>query len=71
MSSNGERQSAVDFAECVRENQRRRRSNLKSHYDFIVVGQAPLARWWRATWQRIQTLVCSCSKQATPTMCQA
>jgi choline dehydrogenase len=38
MSSNSERQSAVDFAERVRENQRRRRSNLKSHYDFIVCG---------------------------------
>src|SRR5260370_35210560 len=38
MSSNNERQSAVDFAERVRENQRRRRSDLKSHYDFIVCG---------------------------------
>src|SRR5258708_6967162 len=38
MSSNSERQSAVDFAERVRENQRRRRSNLNSHYDFIVCG---------------------------------
>src|SRR5260221_9260449 len=38
MSSNNERQSAVDFAERVRENQRRRRSDLKSHYDFIVRG---------------------------------
>src|SRR5258708_7078528 len=38
MSSNNERQSAVEFAERVRENQRRRRSNLKSHYDFIVCG---------------------------------
>jgi hypothetical protein len=38
MSSNSERQSAVDFAERVRENQRRRRSNPKSHYDFIVCG---------------------------------
>jgi len=38
MSSNSERQSAVDFADRVRENQRRRRSNLKSHYDFIVCG---------------------------------
>jgi choline dehydrogenase len=38
MSSNNERQSAVDFVEHVRENQRRRRSNLKSHYDFIVCG---------------------------------
>jgi choline dehydrogenase len=38
MSSNSERQSAVDFAERVRDNQRRCRSNLKSHYDFIVCG---------------------------------
>jgi choline dehydrogenase-like flavoprotein len=38
MSSNNERQSAVDFAERVRENRRRRRSDLKSHYDFIVCG---------------------------------
>src|SRR4030088_3174551 len=38
MSSNNERHSAVDFVERVRENQRRRRSNLKSHYDFIVCG---------------------------------
>src|SRR5260370_10573038 len=38
MSSNNERQSAVDFAERVRENQRRRRSDLKSHHDFIVCG---------------------------------
>jgi hypothetical protein len=37
MNSNSERQSAVDF-DRVRENQRRRRSNLKSHYDFIVCG---------------------------------
>src|SRR5258708_5535437 len=38
MSSNNEKQSAVDFAERVRENQRRLRSNLKLHYDFIVCG---------------------------------
>jgi choline dehydrogenase len=38
MSSNNERQSAVDFAERVRENQRKLRSNLKSQYDFIVCG---------------------------------
>src|SRR3979490_2417370 len=38
MSSNNERHSAVEFGERVRENQRRRRSNLKSHYDFIVCG---------------------------------
>src|SRR5260370_29565689 len=40
MSSNNERQSAADFAERVRENQRRRRSDLQSHYDFIVSGSA-------------------------------
>jgi choline dehydrogenase len=38
MDSNNEKQSAVDFAERVRVNQRRLRSNLKSHYDFIVCG---------------------------------
>jgi choline dehydrogenase len=38
MSSNNEGQSAVDFAERVRENQRKLRSNLKSQYDFIVCG---------------------------------
>ena len=38
MSSNNEKQSAVDFAERVRENQRTLRSNLKSQYDFIVCG---------------------------------
>jgi choline dehydrogenase len=38
MSSNHGKQSAVDFAECVRENQRKLRSNLKSQYDFIVCG---------------------------------
>jgi choline dehydrogenase len=38
MSSINEKQSAVDFAECVRVNQRKRRSNLKLHYDFIVCG---------------------------------
>src|SRR6266446_9157180 len=38
MDSNNKKQSAVDFAERVRENQRRLRSNLKSHYDFIVCG---------------------------------
>jgi choline dehydrogenase len=38
MRSNSERRSAVDFAERVRDNQRRLRSNLKSHYDFIVCG---------------------------------
>jgi choline dehydrogenase len=38
MSSNNERQSAVDFAERVRENRRKLRSNLKSQDDFIVCG---------------------------------
>jgi choline dehydrogenase len=38
MSSNHGKQSAVDSAERVRENQRKLRSNLKSQYDFIVCG---------------------------------
>src|SRR6267143_2589179 len=38
MSSNNEKQSAVDFVERVRVNQRRLRSSLKSQYDFIVCG---------------------------------
>src|SRR3979490_1912220 len=38
MSSNDEKQSAVDFAERVRVNQRRLRYGLKSQYDFIVCG---------------------------------
>jgi choline dehydrogenase len=38
MSSNGEKQSAADFAERVRVNQRKLRSGLKSQYDFIVCG---------------------------------
>jgi choline dehydrogenase len=38
MSSNNEKQPAVDFVERVRVNQRKLRSNLKSHYDFIVCG---------------------------------
>jgi len=38
MSSNNEKQSAVDFVERVRVNQRKLRSNLKSQYDFIVCG---------------------------------
>jgi choline dehydrogenase len=38
MSSNHGKRSAVDFAERVRENQRKLRSNLKSQYDFIVCG---------------------------------
>jgi choline dehydrogenase len=38
MTSNHEKQSAVDFAECVRVNQRKLRMDLKSQYDFIVCG---------------------------------
>jgi choline dehydrogenase len=38
MSSNNKNQSGVDFVERVRVNQQRLRSNLKSHYDFIVCG---------------------------------
>ena len=38
MSLNHGKQSAVDFAERVRENQQRLRSNLKPQYDFIVCG---------------------------------
>jgi choline dehydrogenase-like flavoprotein len=38
MSSNNEKQSALDFVERVRVNQRKLRSSLKSHYDFIVCG---------------------------------
>src|SRR5258706_2761271 len=38
MSWNNGKQSAVDFAERVGLNQRKLRSNLKSHYDFIVCG---------------------------------
>ena len=38
MSSNNEKQSAVDFVERVRMNQRKLRSSLKSQYDFIVCG---------------------------------
>ena len=38
MNSNNEKQSAVDFVERVRVNQRKLRSNLKSRYDFIVCG---------------------------------
>ncbi len=36
MSLNHGKQSAVDFSERVRGNQRKLRSNLKSQYDFIV-----------------------------------
>jgi choline dehydrogenase len=38
MGSNNEKQSAVDFVERVRVNQRKLRSSLKSQYDFIVCG---------------------------------
>jgi choline dehydrogenase len=38
MRSNHGKQSAVDFAERVRENQRKLRDGLKSQYDFIVCG---------------------------------
>ena len=38
MTLNHGKQPAVDFAERVRENQRKLRTNLKSQYDFIVCG---------------------------------
>jgi len=38
MDSNNEKQSAVDFVERVRVNQRKLSDGLKSHYDFIVCG---------------------------------
>src|SRR5258706_12860083 len=38
MSSSNGKHSAVDFVERVRVNQRKLRSGLKSHYDFIVCG---------------------------------
>ena len=38
MSSNYGKQSAVDFTERVRGNQRKLRDGLTSHYDFIVCG---------------------------------
>jgi choline dehydrogenase len=38
MDSKNEKQTRVNFAERVRVNQRRLRSDLKSHYDFIVCG---------------------------------
>ena len=38
MSVNQEKQSPVDFAERVRENQRKLRDGLRSQYDFIVCG---------------------------------
>jgi hypothetical protein len=41
MSLNHGEQSAVDFAERVRGNQRKLRDGLRSRYDFIVCGQVP------------------------------
>jgi choline dehydrogenase len=38
MSSSNGKQSAVDFVERVRANQRKLTSELKPHYDFIVCG---------------------------------
>jgi choline dehydrogenase len=38
MNSKNETQTETEFAEQVRANQRRLKSNLKSHYDFIVCG---------------------------------
>src|SRR5258707_11506838 len=38
MTLNHGKQSAVDFAERVRENQRKLRDGLTSQYDFIVCG---------------------------------
>ncbi len=38
MSSNNEKQAAVDFVERVRANQQKLRSGLKSQYDFVVCG---------------------------------
>src|SRR5712671_7361477 len=38
MNSKDEKQSAAAFAERVRGNQRKLRSNLKAQYDFIVCG---------------------------------
>jgi choline dehydrogenase len=38
VSSNNAKQSVADLAERVRENQLKRRADLKSHYDFIVCG---------------------------------
>ena len=52
MNSKDERQSATDFAERVRTNQQKLRSGLKCITTSSSVGQAPLARWWRAAWPR-------------------
>src|SRR5258708_33496647 len=38
MSSSNGKQSALDFVERVRANQRKLTSELKPHYDFIVCG---------------------------------
>jgi len=38
LSSNNKEQLEIDFTEGVRANQQRLRSNLKSHYDFIICG---------------------------------
>jgi ribulose 1,5-bisphosphate synthetase/thiazole synthase len=38
MSLNHGKQSTVDFADRVRENQRKLRGGLRSQYDFIVCG---------------------------------
>jgi choline dehydrogenase len=38
MDLNHGKQSALDFAECVRQNQRKLKDGLKSKYDFIVCG---------------------------------
>ena len=38
MSLNHGKQSAVDFAECVRENRRKLNDGIKSQSDFIVSG---------------------------------
>src|SRR3979411_2212347 len=38
MNSNNGKQSAADYVERVRLNQRKPRDGLKSHYDFIVCG---------------------------------
>jgi choline dehydrogenase len=38
LTSNNEKQSEMDFAQRLRINQQRLRSNLKPQYDFIVCG---------------------------------
>ena len=71
MSLNHGKQSAVDFAERVRGNQRKLRYGLKSQYDFIVCGSGSSGSVLRAAWPKIPTSACSCSKQAAATRCQA